>query len=74
MEVYEIVEFMGNVIERVRAYNERHALCIYLMIHEELEDMMLWKSVCLNNPDASFWKLAEYDNEDEYLYAIKVSK
>ena len=72
MEVYEIVDCMGEVIERVRAYNERHALCIYLMTHEELEDMMLWKSICLNNPDMSSWKLAEYDNEDEYFRARKI--
>ena len=73
MEAYEIVDYMGETIEQVRAYNERHALCIYLMTHEELEDMMLWKSVCLNNYDASFWKLAEYDSEDEYFRARKIT-
>lgn len=66
MKVFEIVNINGSVIEYVRADNERQALCIYLMKHEELNDMMLWESSYSNT-----WKLAEYDNDDNYIYARK---
>ena len=63
MRQYKIMNEYGNIIEYVWANSEREALCIYLMQHEELNDMMLWKTP--NNK----WKLAEYDNEDEFIYA-----
>lgn len=65
MKVFEIVNVDGKIIEYVNAENERQALCKYLMLHEELTDMMLWKNFC------NTWKLAEYDNEDNYMYARK---
>ena len=64
MEVFEIVDCNGYVLERVKAQNERHALCIYLTNHEELYDMMLWQSI-----DGGMWKLAEYDCEDQFMFA-----
>lgn len=64
MKDFVIVNENKKIIEQVRAYNERHALCIYLMNHEELDDMMLWKS------NLGTWKLAEYDNEEEYMVAV----
>jgi hypothetical protein len=64
--VFEIVSVDGDIIGYVIAENERQALCIYLMKHEELDDMMLWKS-CYNNA----WRLAKYDNEDKYIFARK---
>lgn len=70
MEVFEIVDSYGEVYGYVQADNDRQALCKYLMEHEELEDMMLWKSV--NYPYK--WKLAKYDHEDEYLYARKTRR
>lgn len=63
MKVFAIVNSDGKFVEYVRAYNERHALCVYLTSHDELDDMMLWKS------NLGTWKLAAYDNEDEYLCA-----
>ena len=68
MEVFEIVNHNGNIVERIRADRERQALCIYLMNHEELTDMMLWR-----NPFFE-WRLAEYDNEDEYFKARKAKR
>lgn len=68
--VYEIVDCDGIHIEYIRAKDERQALCLYLMNHEELTDMILWKSTdyfCR-------WKIAEYDNEDEYLTARKAKR
>ena len=47
------------------ALTERGALIQYLMRHEELDDIMLWKSTDSSNS----WKLAKYDREDEYMYA-----
>ena len=67
MNTFEIVNHNGKIIEYINAENERQALCMYLMKHEELTDMMLWKSVDWRNT----WKLAEYDNEDECLIARK---
>lgn len=65
MAVFEIVDYCGNIIEYVSANNERQALCIYMMNHEELIDVMLWKT------PTGMYKLAEYDNEDFYLFARK---
>jgi hypothetical protein len=65
MKIFEIVNCYGDVIEHVKANNERHALCIYLTTHEEFEDMMLWKT------PAGMWKLAEYDCEEQYVFARK---
>ena len=64
-KVFEIITYDGIHKGCVEANNERQALCIYLMEHEELNDMMLWQSVSSPNK----WKLAEYDCEDQYLYA-----
>lgn len=47
------------------ALTERGALIQYLMRHEELDDIMLWKSTDNSNS----WKLAKYDQEDDYMYA-----
>ena len=47
------------------ALTERGALIQYLLRHEELDDIMLWKST----DRSSSWKLAKYDQEDEYMYA-----
>ena len=66
IKTFRIMQY-GNEIERVRANTEREALCIYLMNHEELVDMMLWKAV-----DIGVWKLAEYDNEDDYMTALEI--
>ena len=68
--VYEIVDYDGIHREYIRADNERQALCLYLMNHEELTDMMLWKSTDFMGS----WKLAEYDNEDEYLRAREAKR
>lgn len=70
MEVFEILGRYGDNHGYVQADNERQALCKYLMEHEELDDMMLWKSVFYPNE----WKLAPYDHEDEYLYARKTRR
>ena len=70
MEVFEIVDYYGKIYGYITADNERQALCKYLMEHEELEDMMLWKSADYPNR----WKLAEYDNEDKYLCARKTRR
>lgn len=68
--VYEIIDCYGNRCELIRADNERQALCLYLMNHEELTDMMLWKSTDF----LGAWKLAEYDNEDDYLRAREAKR
>lgn len=67
MKHYEIMNVHGHVLEDVWAKSEREALCIYLTKHEELNDMMLWASVFNGQ-----WRLAEYDNEDEYMFAKEV--
>ena len=64
MKDFEIINSYGEVIECISAKDERQALCIYLTNHEELNDMMLWCGGW-----QGIWKLAEYDNEDEYIYA-----
>lgn len=63
MHVYEIVDHNGKIIEYVRANSEKQALCIYIANHAELVDVMLWYS---NN---SLWKLAEYDDEENFMFA-----
>lgn len=68
--VYEIIDCNGIHYEYIRANNERHALCIYLMNHEELNDVMLWKSTDYFGG----WKLANYDNEEEYLRAREAKR
>ena len=66
MEItYEIFDSTGRRIELIQAESERQALCIYLMNHEELTGVMLWKSVDF----LGSWRLAEYDKEDECLMA-----
>ena len=67
MKTFEIVYECKNVLEHVQANTSREALCIYLMCHEELEDMMLWKSAF------GTWKLAEYDNEDNCIIAVEIN-
>ena len=59
----------GIEIETVKANTEREALCIYIMNHEEMVDIMLWKSKGVVD---DIWKLAEYDDEDNYIFAIEV--
>lgn len=68
--VYEIVDYDGIHREYIRADSERQALCLYLMNHEELTDMMLWKSTDFMGG----WKLAGYDNEDAYLRAREAKR
>lgn len=68
--VYEIIDYDGIHKEYVRANSERQALCLYLMKHEELDDMMLWKSTDY----LGSWKLAEYDDEDKYLMAREAKR
>jgi hypothetical protein len=63
---YEIIDCDGNIVDIVSANNERQALCLYLMKHDELTDVMLWKSTFDNK-----WRCAKYDNEDEYFRARK---
>lgn len=65
MEVYKILNCNGDFIEYVNATNARQALCIYLTNHEEMNDAMLWQSI------SGLWKLAKYDNEEEYVFAVK---
>ena len=67
METFEIINHYGNSYGYVNANNAREALCKYLMAHEELEDMMLYKDAFWG-----MWKLAEYDNEETYFVARKV--
>ena len=62
-DIYEYAS--GCIVATVEARTAREALLKYLMDHEELNDMMLWKST--DRQDG--WRLAEYDNEDEFLYA-----
>lgn len=64
MKVFEIIKYNGEFVEHVKANDERHALCVYLTCHEELNDMMLWQSM-----DGGMWKLAEYDWEDQFMFA-----
>ena len=61
----------GNELAAIEANTEREALCIYLMNHEEMIDVMLWraKKSCT---DDYIWKLAKYDDEDNYIIAIEV--
>lgn len=63
MHIYEIVNCNGKVVEHVRANTEKQALCIYIASHAELVDVMLWYS---NN---NMWKLAEYDDEENFMFA-----
>ncbi len=67
---YEIIDSTGSRIELIQAESERQALCIYLMNHEELTDVMLWKSVDYRRS----WRLAEYDNEDECIMARETKR
>lgn len=67
METFEIIDSYGKICECLEAKNARQALCRYLMEHEELEDMVLYKSAFWDR-----WTLAEYDNEDEYFIARKM--
>lgn len=64
MHIYEIVNCDGKVIEYVRANTEKQALCIYIANHEELVDIMLWKSTA-----NGMWRLAEYDDDENFMFA-----
>ena len=66
MSIFAIADYCGIVKEYVGADNERQALCMYIMNHDELIDIMLWKA------PSGMWKLAEYDAEDFYLFAKKI--
>ena len=70
LNVYEIIDYDGKHHEYIRADNDRQALCLYLINHEELTDMMLWKSTDF----LGGWRLAKYDNEDEGLRARKAKR
>ena len=63
MRIYEIVDHNGKVVEYVRANTEKQALCIYIANHAELVDVMLWYS------NSNMWKLAEYDDEENFMFA-----
>lgn len=69
MKTFEIIDTYGKSFGYIDADNERQALCKYLMEHEELNDMMLWFGGWDGN-----WKLAEYDNEEEYFRAREMRK
>lgn len=66
MSIFAIADYCGIVKEYVSADNERQALCMYLMNHEEMIDSMLWKA------PSGLWKLARYDEDDFFLFARKV--
>lgn len=66
MTIFAIRDYCGIVKEYVSADNERQALCMYLMNHNELIDVMLWKD------PSGMWKLAEYDCEDLFLFAREI--
>lgn len=70
MIIYEIIDSNGKRIELIEAESERQALCRYLMNHEELTGVHLWKSVDLWRS----WRLAEYDKEDECLMAREAKR
>ena len=70
IKTFRIMQY-GNEIERVKANTEREALCIYLMNHEDLVDMMLWKS---KDTGYGIWKLAEYDDEDNFMFAMEIKE
>lgn len=55
----------GCIVATIEARTAREALLKYLMEHEELNDMMIWKST--DRQDG--WHLAPYDHEEEFLYA-----
>lgn len=63
MRIYEIVDHNGKIVEYVRANTEKQALCIYIANHAELVDVMLWYS------NSNIWKLAEYDDEENFMFA-----
>jgi hypothetical protein len=63
VHIYEIVDHNGKVVEHVRANTEKQALCIYIANHAELVDVMLWYS------NSNIWKLAEYDDEENFMFA-----
>ena len=63
MKVFEIIDYCGNNVGYVNANNEKQALCMYLMNHEELIDVMLWRA------PSGLWKLAKYNEEDFFMYA-----
>ena len=67
MKIFQIIRSNGELVCYVKAANERHSLCVYLSSHEELNDMMLWQSI-----DGGMWKLAEYDCEDQFMFAKEV--
>lgn len=64
MKIFKIIKSNGELVCYVKANNERHALCVYLTCHEELNDIMLWQSM-----DSGMWKLAKYDCEEEFMFA-----
>lgn len=65
MKTFEITDNRGNIFERIKANSAREALCIYLMKHEELVYMSLYRC------PLDVWKLAE--NSDNYLLAIEIN-
>ena len=69
-KLFEIVTWDGIHKGCVEAKSERQALCIYLMEHEEIYDAVLWCSTF----NLGTWKLAEYDKEDDYLFAREIER
>lgn len=57
-------ETFGAQMARIEADSERVALLNFLILHPEMEDVMLW-----NSTDGSGWKAALYDHEEEFYYA-----
>lgn len=55
----------GKLVGVVEAKTAREALVKYLLEHEELDDVMLWKSCDRDNS----WRLAPYDEEENFMYA-----
>ena len=70
MITFEIIDSSGIHKEYIQAESERQALCLYLMNHEELTDVVLWKSVDYRRS----WRLAEYDNEDDCIMAREAKR
>ncbi len=49
---------------RIEAESEREALLRFLILHPEMEDVMIWKST-----RDSRWRVAPYDHEENFYYA-----
>lgn len=52
------------IVTTIEARTAREALVRYLLEHEELDDVMLWKSC-----GSDSWRLAPYDESENFMYA-----